>query len=121
MLDTARIAHRYIDLWNETKPQRRRALMADLWTETGTYQDPLMQGQGYDQIDALIEGVHSRFPGFRFSLIGTADGYGNQVRFSWQLGQEGSDSLIKGTDFATLENGRLASVVGFLDEVPAAA
>jgi hypothetical protein len=60
-------------------------------------------------------------PGFRFSLIGTPDGYGNQVRFSWQLGPEGSDGPIKGTDFATLENGRLASVVGFLDEVPTTA
>ena len=121
MLDTASIAHRYIDLWNEANPQRRRALITDLWHETGTYLDPLMQGQGHDQIDALIAGVHSQFPGFRFSLIGTPDGYGNQVRFSWQLGPESSDGPIKGTDFATLENGRLASVVGFLDEVPAAA
>lgn len=120
MLDTASIAHRYIDLWNETNPQRRRALMADLWTEAGTYLDALMQGQGHDQIDALIAGVHSQFPGFRFSLVGRPDGYSNQVRFSWQLGPEGSDGPMKGTDFATLENGRLASVVGFLDEVPVA-
>lgn len=121
MPDTASIARRYIDLWNEASPQRRRALMADLWTETGTYLDPLMQGQGHDQIDALIAGVHSQFPGFRFSLVGTPGGYGNQVRFSWQLGPEGSDGPIKGTDFATLENGCFKTVIGFLDQVPAAA
>jgi hypothetical protein len=121
MIDAASIAARYIALWNETDPDRRKTLMADLWAEAGTYSDPLMHGDGHDQIDALITGVHGQFPGFRFALVGQPDGYGDQVRFSWQLGPEGSDGPIKGTDFATLENGRLKSVVGFLDQVPAAA
>ena len=120
MTDAASIAARYIALWNETDPERRKGLMADLWAEVGTYRDPLMQGEGHDQIDALIAGVHGQFPGFRFALLGQPDGYGDQVRFSWQLGPAGSDDPIKGTDFATLANGRLESVVGFLDQVPAA-
>jgi hypothetical protein len=121
MIDAASIATRYIALWNEADPGRRKALMADLWAEAGTYRDPLMQGEGHHQIDALIASVQGQFPGFRFALVGQPDGYGDQVRFSWQLGPEGSDGPIKGTDFATLENGRLKSVVGFLDQVPAAA
>ncbi len=121
MIDAASITTRYIALWNETDPDHRKALMADLWAEAGTYRDPLMQGDGHDQINALIAGAQGQFPGFRFSLVGQPDGYGDQVRFSWQLGPEGSDGPIKGTDFATLENGRLKSVVGFLDQVPAAA
>jgi hypothetical protein len=121
MTDAATIADRYIALWNETSPQRRRTLMAALWTETGTYTDPLMQGEGHDQIDALIAGVQGQFPGFRFALVGQPDGHGNQVRFSWELGPEGGEAPIKGTDFGTLEDGRLSRVVGFLDQVPAAA
>jgi hypothetical protein len=121
MTDAASIATRYIALWNETNRDHRKALMADLWTEVGTYCDPLMQGEGHNQIDAMIAGVHGQFPGFRFALLGQPDGYGDQVRFSWQLGPEGSDGPIKGTDFATLEDGRLRSVVGFLDQVPTAA
>ena len=109
MTDAASIANRYIALWNETNASRRQGLLADLWTEDGTY------------IDALISAVHQRFPDFRFSLIGQPDGYGNQVRFSWQLGPEGADGPIKGTDFATLDNGRLKQVTGFLDQVPAGA
>jgi hypothetical protein len=121
MIDAASIATRYIALWNETDPDRRKTLMADLWAEAGTYRDPLMEGDGHDQINALIAGAQGQFPGFRFALVGQPDGYGDQVRFSWQLGPDGSDGPIKGTDFATLENGRLKSVVGFLDQVPAAA
>lgn len=121
MTDAATIANRYIALWNETDPGRRKAMLADLWSDAGTYLDPLMQGQGHDRIDALIAGVRGQFPDFRFALVGQPDGYGDQVRFSWQLGPEGGDGPIKGTDFATLENGRLTKVVGFLDQVPTAA
>jgi hypothetical protein len=119
MTDATSIATRYIALWNETNADHRQALLADLWTEDGTYIDPLMQGSGHTQIGAF-SAVHQRFPGFRFALVGQPDGYGDNVRFSWQLGPEGADGPIKGTDFATLDNGRLKEVVGFLDQVPAA-
>jgi hypothetical protein len=88
MTDAATIANRYIALWNETDPGRRKAMLADLWSDAGTYLDPLMQGQGHDRIDALIAGVRGQFPDFRFALVGQPDGYGDQVRFSWQLGPE---------------------------------
>jgi len=118
MTSAATIADRYIALWNETDPQRRQAMLAELWSETGTYRDPVMQGRGHREIDALIAAVHDRFPGFRFALVGQPDGYGDQIRFSWQLGPEGGDGPIKGTDFAMVENGRLTNVAGFLDQVP---
>lgn len=65
--------------------------------------------------------MQSRFPGFRFALIGAADGYGDNLRFSWGLGPENGDALIKGTDFAELEGGKLKSVRGFIDFLPEAA
>jgi hypothetical protein len=80
-----------------------------------------MRGEGHAQINALVEAVQTRFPGFRFELLGTADGYGNAVRFSWGLGPEEGEYLIKGTDFALLEGGRLKAVHGFLDRLPDAA
>jgi hypothetical protein len=119
MIEAARIADRYIAVWNETDAQRRSALLAETWTESATYVDPLMGGQGQDEIAALIGAVHERFPGFRFTLDGKADGYGDKVRFSWALGPEGQGDMIKGTDFAVLEGDRLKSVTGFLDKVPA--
>jgi hypothetical protein len=33
---------------------------------------------------------------------------------------EGGDNPIKGTDFALLSDGRIRSITGFLDQVPAA-
>lgn len=119
MTDAARIAERYIELWNEKDAAERRSLFEQHWTGDATYVDPLMQAHGAEGICGLVAAVHERFPAFRFSLHGQPDGHGNHVRFGWALGPAGAEPLIRGTDFAVVENGRLKSVVGFLDQVPA--
>ncbi len=118
MTDINTIASRYIDLWNERSPDRRRALLSQHWASDARYVDPLMSGDGYDGVDALISGVQQRFPDFRFALLGKADGFGEHLRFSWGLGPEGADSPIKGTDFAVVQDGKIRSITGFLDSVP---
>ncbi len=121
MTNAAHIADRYIALWNETDAERRNALLQDGWMDGATYIDPMAAVQGHEQIGALIGAVHQRFPGFRFALDGRVDGYGDQLRFSWTLGPQHEADMIKGTDFAVVENGQLKSVTGFLDKVPAGA
>ncbi|KQV81785.1 nuclear transport factor 2 family protein [Rhizobium sp. Root1220] len=118
MTDATTNAERYIATWNERDAERRLALIAASWTETATYVDPLMRDEGHEQINSLVEAVQSRFPGFRFNLIGVADGYDDNLRFSWGLGPDSGDAIIKGTDFALLDGGRLKAVHGFLDLVP---
>ena len=121
MTDVTIIAERYIELWNERNAARRRELFTANWTGNASYVDPIMSGDGQSGIDALIAGVHQKFPEFRFTLLGKADGYGNHPRFSWGLGPDGVDSPIKGTDFAVIDNGKIRSITGFLDQVPAGA
>jgi hypothetical protein len=122
MTDATTIAARYIDLWNEKTPDRRRELLAANWARDAKYVDPLMSGDGHYGIDAMIAGVQQRFPEFRFRLIGEPNGYDDHVRFSvrfsWGLGPDGVDSPIKGTDFAVVRDGRIQSITGFLDQIP---
>jgi len=119
MTDAQTVATRYIELWNERDPQRRKQMLTDHWTRDARYIDPLMNGDGAENIATLIGGVHERFPDFRFTLIGEPDGHGDHVRFSWGLGPTGSDHPIEGTDFVQLQDGRIRHVTGFLDRVPA--
>ena len=101
---------------------RRRELIAQTWTDGASYQDPLMQGDGRAGIDTLIQGVHQQFPGYRFRQVGAADGHHSYVRFSWQLGPEDGPAPIAGSDVAILTpDGKLQSVIGFLDRIPTAA
>ena len=117
-IDAAKIADRYIDLWNEPDPNRRKALIASAWTEDATYVDPMMAGRGHDEIDALIGAVHERFPGHSFALSGKPDGHNDRLRFSWTLGAAGAAPIAHGTDFgAVAADGRLKAITGFLDQV----
>ncbi|GAA2830261.1 SnoaL-like protein [Aminobacter aminovorans] len=118
MTDYNAITEAYIAAWNETDAAVRKGLVKATFAPGVSYRDPIMHGDGHDGINALIAGVHGQFPGFRFKLKGKADGFGDNVRFSWGLGPEGAEAVIEGSDFATLKDGRLSIVTGFLDKVP---
>ena len=113
------IAERYIACWNEADPQRRRKLIDELWAEDASYVDPMAEARGRDEIDALLGAVQTQFAGLIFSLAGPVDAHHRQARFSWALGPAGGEPVALGFDVAVAaEDGRLATVLGFLDRVP---
>ncbi|MDG4826804.1 nuclear transport factor 2 family protein [Asanoa sp. WMMD1127] len=115
------LAERYIAVWNQTDPVKRRADIEALWAPGGRYVDPLASAEGRDAIDATIAAVQNQFPGMVFTLSGPIDGHHNQVRFAWELGPAGAEAPIAGFDVATTDdNGQLDQVLGFLDRVPTA-
>jgi hypothetical protein len=116
------LAQRYIDTWNETDADARRAAVERLYTEDARYIDPLAAAEGREAITAMIGAVQQQFPGFVFSLAGPVDGHHNQARFGWTLGPADAEAPIVGFDVAVTDSdGRIQTVLGFLDKVPAAA
>lgn len=114
------IAKRYIDAWNLTDPDARRAAVDELYADDARYIDPLAVAEGREAISATIGAVQQQFPGFEFRLAGPVDGHHNQARFGWELGPAGQPAPIVGFDVAvTDDDGRIRSVFGFLDRVPA--
>ena len=63
-----------------------------------------------------------QFRGYVFELMDNVDAHHDVVRFGWELVPEwGGESVVVGFDVAVVaEEGRLRSVYGFLDKVPAA-
>jgi hypothetical protein len=113
------VIDRYIACWNEADPSRRRALIAETFTERAAYCDPMLAGEGHAGIDALIATAQGQFPGLAFSRRGTADAHHDRLRFAWALGPAGGAAVAGGTDMAVLAaDGRLASVTGFIDFAP---
>ena len=120
MADVTSIIERYIQAWNETDQQRRRALIARVFAEDAVYTDPLASVHGYAGIDQLIAGAQSQFTGLRFSLAGPVDAHHEQARVTWHLGQsEAEDPLVIGFDVAVIKDDHIQCVYGFLDKVPA--
>jgi hypothetical protein len=118
MKTPSEIAEDYIALWNETDAARRADRLGAQWSTEATYVDPLARVAGRAEVAGLIGAAQTRFPGFRFTPLGAADGYAEFVRFSWGLGPEGAEPIVKGSDVVRLEGERIAAVIGFLDLVP---
>jgi hypothetical protein len=116
------IVRRYIDTWNETNPQRRRALIAQVFVENAGYTDPLAAVRGHDAIDQFVGAAQAQFAGLQFSLGSAVDAHHDQARFSWHLGPVGSDEpVVIGFDVAIVDDGRLRDVYGFIDKAPSTA
>ncbi len=110
----------YLSTWNATDAADRRALLKRHWSAGATYTDPLAEVSGHDGVSAAIEAVHSQFPGFVFTLVSGPDTHHRQARFQWGLGPRDADPIVVGFDvLATDDEGRIQTVLGFLDQVPA--
>jgi hypothetical protein len=114
---------RYLAAWNEPEPRKRRELVAKAWTDDGTYVDAARDGGGHDSLDAMIAAAQGHFPGYRLRLASGIEAHHGYLRFSWIAGGTAEAPLyIKGTDFAILgADGRMKSVIGFVDAAPARA
>lgn len=116
------VVETYVATWNETDAGKRRAGIARAWAEAGSYRDPVMKSDGHAGVDAMLAGVQARFPGFVLKRTSKVDQHNGHLRFAWSLGPAGGPSVVEGVDFCALApDGRLASVVGFIDKMPGAA
>jgi hypothetical protein len=118
MTNIDQLVEDYLETWNLTDTARREAI-ARVWADDGRYVDPLADVRGHDQLDAVIAGAQEQFAGLTFALHGDIDAHHNVARFQWGLGPAGQKPLAIGFDVLTAnEEGKVESVVGFLDKVP---
>ena len=109
----------YLRTWNTTDATARTELLARHWAPAASYTDPLAEAVGHEAIGATIGAVHEQFPGFVFTPVGEPDTHHRQVRFQWGLGPADAEPVIIGFDvLVTDEQGRIDTVLGFLDKVP---
>ena len=120
MINVSEIVDRYLAAWNEADGRRRRDLIGETFAEQATYRDPAQAGTGRDGIDTMIAGAQARFAGLRFERIGDVDTHNGYVRFRWSLSPAGGESIVEGTDFATIVDDRFDTVTGFFDKLHAA-
>jgi hypothetical protein len=119
MTEYENIAQRYIDCWNETDADKRRALVDELFTSDTSFTDPLVAVTGPAAIDEVIAGVQEQLNGLPLSL-GPVDGHHDIARFTWRLDAPGAtEPAVIGFDVIVLTEGRIKHVHGFLDKVPA--
>ncbi|HEY6481368.1 MAG TPA: nuclear transport factor 2 family protein [Streptosporangiaceae bacterium] len=60
-IDPAQVADRYLAVWSEPDPQRRRAAIAALWAPDGIEFVEGVQFRGHDELEARVAEAHEAF------------------------------------------------------------
>ncbi|MCF3145362.1 nuclear transport factor 2 family protein [Streptomyces platensis] len=112
---------RYFEAWNAREEGALGKAVAAAFGADVTYTDPLAEVAGHDGLAAVIGGAHAQFPGYVFRQVGEVDGHHDIARFGWELVSVADGAApVAGFDVVRLgEDGRIRSVLGFLDRVPA--
>jgi ketosteroid isomerase-like protein len=82
------VADRYLAVWSEPDPERRRRAVADLWAEDGVEFVETGQFRGHEELDTRITAAYDAFVGNgRFTVTSADDVFGhhNAVTFTVQL------------------------------------
>ena len=120
MSDYTAVIDRFVDLWNEDVPARRRALIDDTFTEDAAYVAPLVNAEGQEGIDALAAELKAHLPGYTFHRTSELDVNHDFVRYNWAiLPPGGGEPFADGIDIGRFApDGRLEVVIAFFDKIP---
>jgi hypothetical protein len=122
MSDVTAIVEAYADAWNEQDGDARAALIEKAWVPDGRYLDPMLQAEGRDALNDMIEAVHAQYPGHRIRVTSGIDVHHDRVRFAWELVGPDGTLTVAGMDVGVLgAGGQLESITGFFGDLPAAA
>jgi SnoaL-like domain len=106
------------EVFGESDATKRKAAIAELWSEEGVFVDAFGRFVGRDAINESVSHLHQKFPGFVFTPIGAPEAFHDIGRLSWGHGPAGQEPKVKGVDVVSVRNGRIASLYTFIDAMP---
>ena len=123
------LAEKYMTLWNEPDADKRRCMIAELWTEDGRHvlQPPeeiraiaaepgialtaTLEARGHEEIEARATSVYEHWvgsEGLSFRGRDDVDRVGDVVKFHWEAVAEDDEVFAVGLNFLVLAaNGRI--------------
>jgi SnoaL-like protein len=108
-----------LEVFGETDPARRRAVIDEIYHEDAVFHDP--KGgtiQGREEIGRIAGVIKATHPDFQYQPLAPPDESGDGGRVRWVSGAPGEPPAYAGTDFIVARDGRIASVYLFFDALP---
>jgi len=137
MTNPNELADRYVALWNEPEPERRRAAIAALWTEDGAQilQPPqeiraaaaapgigmtaVLEARGHAALEARATSAHEQFIAggdFTFRRRENVQRLGDVVKFNWEMVSGSGVVAGVGLEFLVLApDGRIRTDYQFIE------
>jgi hypothetical protein len=119
-LNLDRFIARYVEMWHEPDAGRRRAIVTELWAADGENCSRRFAIRGLDAIVARVTRAHEEWvaeKGFVFRPAGNTDGFGNVVKFVWEMvPRRGGAREALGLDIFVLRaDGRIGALYQFAE------
>ena len=120
MVQVNDIVARYIALWNEPDPDKRRMEIVSLWSPDGLHFAKSHTCHGYAALESRVTGSYERSiaPGINvFRSANNVQSHHNVVRFNWHMQRKATDE-IAATGFELLvlaDDGRIQADYQFID------
>jgi hypothetical protein len=138
MRNSNHITEKYVSLWNEPDPERRRQLIREVWTEDGSqvleppqemiaaataigFRSPRLESRGYEQLEQRVTRAYDEFVGsgqYRFRPRDNASRLDDVLKFGWQMVPADSDDVVAiGLEIAMLApDGRIRIDYQFIEQ-----
>jgi hypothetical protein len=133
--DPNQVAARYVAIWNEADPERRREGVADLWSEDavhllqppqevyesakGLQLAPLFQARGHDELEGRVTSAYEQFVAtgqMSFRPRDDASRIGDAVKFHWEGVSPSGEVLAVGLELVILApDGRIQTDYQFIE------
>jgi hypothetical protein len=123
-MNTHELTERYVEVWNEPNPVRRRTAIEELWTSDGTHvlQAPpaiaeaaenlgfgpfTLVARGHEAVERRVQRTYEEFVAsgdFTFRSRGNANRVGHMVEFVWEMvSAEGHEVAAAGLEILILD------------------
>jgi hypothetical protein len=135
--EAEQLADRYIALWNEADPERRRRIIAELWTEDGSHilQPPqemreiaarpglgmaaTLEARGHAELEARAASAYEQWVGsdeLSFRRRDDVERLDDVVKFHWEAVSPDGEVTAVGLDFLVLgADGRIRRDYVFIE------
>jgi hypothetical protein len=120
MTDIATFVDRYVNIWNEPDPERRRLTIRELWQEEAHHLARTLEAIGHDGIETRVANAYDKWvkeKGNVFRLRDGVDGHHGTIKLRWEmLPATGGEVISIGFDFLVLgEDGRIRTGYQFIE------
>ena len=120
MTDIASFVDRYVNLWNEPDPERRRETISALWQPDARHLARTLEAVGYDGIETRVANAYAKWvkeKGNIFRLRDGVDGHHDTIKLRWEmLPARGGEVISIGFDFLVLgADGRIRTGYQFIE------
>lgn len=114
---------RYMAMWHERDPQRRREIVQNLFAEDAENASRTFVVRGLAEIVGRVARAHDQWvaeKGFVFRALRPADGHHNVLRFAWEMvPAAGGPAEARGLDiFVLRDDGRIGALYQFGEPLP---